>query len=168
MTPPPETLTGRTAPTEAPDLADDRIAAAWRELRRCSRQLRTRAQVSERQPLDTAELDALEFLVQRKGWRMSELAGVLRVDASTATRAVDSLVSAGLATRARAADDARCVLVDASQQGRRRYAAHEEHRRRLLKLLLEDFSERERQTMASLMERLVSAVDRLLAQPLPG
>ncbi|MBA3728259.1 MAG: MarR family transcriptional regulator [Actinobacteria bacterium] len=155
-----------SGPTEVD--AAGRVAAAWRELRRCSRQLRERAQATEREPLDTSQLDGLEFLIQRTGWRMSELASALRVDASTATRVVDSLVSAGLAERTRATDDARCVMAAATPRGRRRYAAHEEHRRTIMRALLAEFSERDRERMASLMEDLVSAVDRIMAERLDG
>jgi DNA-binding MarR family transcriptional regulator len=145
------------------DATGNRIAAAWRELRRCSRQLRERAQATEREPLDIAQLDALEFLTQRQAWRMGDLASALRVDASSATRVVDSLVAAGLASRSRGADDARSVLAAATAKGRRRYAAQEEHRRWLMKELLHGFSHQDREALASLLERLVGGVDLMLS-----
>jgi DNA-binding MarR family transcriptional regulator len=145
------------------DATGNRIAAAWRELRRCSRQLRERAQATEREPLDIAQLDALEFLTQRQAWRMGDLASALRIDASSATRVVDTLVAGGLASRSRAVDDARSILAVATPKGRRRYAAQEERRRWLMKELLHGFSHQEREALASLLERLVGGVDLLLS-----
>ena len=49
-------------------------------------------------------MDTLDLLVQQPAWRMSELAEALRVDPSTATRAVQRLVRAGLADRRSRAD----------------------------------------------------------------
>ena len=64
-----------------------RIGRAWRELRRgaLSAEFRDRVYGAG---LDVGQADALELLVVGGGCRMAELAAALRVDASTATRAV--------------------------------------------------------------------------------
>jgi DNA-binding MarR family transcriptional regulator len=90
---------------------------------------------------------------------MSELAERLRVDASTATRAVDRLVRAGLATRRRDPDDARGVRVAATPAGRARLEEVVRRRRTALRAILADFDDDDRRRLAELLERLVAGVD---------
>ena len=53
--------------------------------------------------LEPGQVDTLDLLVQQPAWRMTDLADALRVDPSTATRAVQRLVRAGLAERGQSA-----------------------------------------------------------------
>ena len=85
-----------TQPDRAPGSDDTarRIARAWRELRRGASAARLRSHLlgPDGPHLEQGQLDALEILASRSdGWRMSEFADALRVDASTATRAVERL-----------------------------------------------------------------------------
>jgi DNA-binding MarR family transcriptional regulator len=94
---------------------------------------------------------------------MSHLAVALRVDPSTATRAVDRLVQRGLADRRREGDDGRVVEVSLTAAGRRHQQRLLERRRGMLHEVLDGFDERERATLADLLERLVDGVDRYVA-----
>jgi DNA-binding MarR family transcriptional regulator len=94
---------------------------------------------------------------------MSELAEALRVDPSTATRAVHRLVRAGLADRGTGAADGRVVMVSATDDGRNRHAAIARRRRDSLARMLGEFNLDERRQLADLLDRLVAALDHLAA-----
>ena len=107
-----------------PDDAVRRIASAWRELRRGASAARLRSSLlgPDGPQLEQGQLDALEILASEPaGWRMSEFADALRVDASTATRAVDRLERLGLAERRSGDGDRRIVLATATAAGRRTF-----------------------------------------------
>jgi DNA-binding MarR family transcriptional regulator len=90
---------------------------------------------------------------------MSELADALRVDPSTATRAVQRLLKTGLAERHPYRGDGRVVMVSATETGRERYEAIARCRRASMDQILRTFDHEERLQMASLLERLVAAAD---------
>lgn len=111
-------------------------------------------------PLDLGQVDTLDLLVDRGAVRMRDLAGALRIDASSATRAVSRLVEAGLAARRAEPGDARVVVVEVTPAGHRRHADLVRRRRDMLAEVLRDFSEAERAALAGGLERLVAGVDR--------
>lgn len=71
--------------------------------------------------LESGQYDVLWCLVVQlpAGCRMGELAVALRIDSSTATRAVDRLVRRGLAKRVQSRDDKRVLVAQATREGRR-------------------------------------------------
>ena len=142
-----------------------RIAFAWRELRRgaSTSAVRDYFYGAADDALEAGQVDTLDLLVRRPdGWRMSELAEALRVDPSTATRAVQRLVNDGLAERRPCIDDGRVVLVHASPDGARRYRAVAKRRAAAMRVLLSAFDARERALLADLLERFVGALDELV------
>lgn len=74
-----------------------RIGLAWIEIRRgaSTGALRDYLFGTGEDALDQGQSDTLDLLVTRPAWRMSELAEALRVDPSTATRAIQRLVTKG-------------------------------------------------------------------------
>jgi len=138
-----------------------RIGAAWKELRRGAAMSAPRDQLfgAGDDALEPGQFDTLEALTQRPLWRMSDLADALRVDPSTATRAVQRLLRTGLAERRRDREDGRVVLVAATEVGRRRYEAIARCRRAFMDSVLARFDAGERRLFAELLERLVAAVD---------
>ena len=108
-------------------------------------------------------MDALDLLVQRPAWRMSELAEGLRVDPSTATRTVHRLVRAGLADRTSGVEDGRVVMVSVTDEGRQRHTAIARLRRQSMARMLGEFAPEERRQLADLLERFVAALDHLAA-----
>jgi DNA-binding MarR family transcriptional regulator len=141
-----------------------RIGAAWRELRRASTQaLRPLLYGTGPHALDLGQVDTLDLLVQHGPVRMRDLAGALRVDASTATRAVARLVDEGLAERVSAPEDGRVVVVQATTEGTRRHASLAERRRGALIAMLTGLDADERARLADLLERLVDGVDAWVA-----
>src|SRR5262245_8826592 len=113
--------------------------------------------------LEPGQVDTLDLLAQTPTWRMTDLADALRIDPSTATRAVQRLVRAGLAERTTCADDGRVVKVSITEEGRQRHDKISCRRRRALQQMLGEFSEEEWEPLASLLERMVAALDHLAA-----
>jgi DNA-binding MarR family transcriptional regulator len=138
-----------------------RIAIAWRELRRCATTPALRYQFfgSSHDALEQGQMDTLDLLLVRDGWRMCELAEALRVDPSTATRAVQRLVNDGLAERRQSTYDGRVVLVYPSAEGKLRHAAVARRRVRELCRILSAFDADERAQLAGLLSRFVDAFD---------
>ncbi len=142
-----------------------RVGVAWRELRRGASTAALRAHLYGEGPdaLDLGQVDTLDLLAQVGSCRMGDLAGALRVDPSTATRAVDRLVAEGLAARRRSAADARVVEVALTPAGRCRHDALVRRRRETMAALLAGFDPEEQEQLADLLERLVAAVDDFVA-----
>lgn len=163
-----------TAPHEPEGLDDreveKRIGVAWRELRRGASMGDFRAYLYGVGPdaLDLGQVDTLDLLAQAESWRMRDLAAALRVDASTATRAVDRLVAFGLAERTRPASDARAVEVALTPAGRERHDALVQRRRQAMDRILATFAAEERAELADLLERLIAGVDAFIAEVGPG
>jgi DNA-binding MarR family transcriptional regulator len=159
-----------TAPAGGADReVERRIGAAWRDLRRGASMAGLRAYLYGEgdDAVDLGQVDTLDLLASQSTWRMRDLALALRVDASSATRAVDRLVAAGLAERSRAADDARAVVVSLTRTGRARHDVLVERRRTAMDRILAGFAPDERRQLAELLERLIAGVDDFLAEEAP-
>ena len=144
-----------------------RIALAWRELRRGAAGLELRNHVlgPSDPSLEQAQLDALEIVVSaRDGWRMTDFAEALRVDPSSATRAIDRLETLGLAVRVRATDDKRVVVVRATAEGRRLMRTVNRSRAGGMARLLEPFEVAEREQFAEYLERFVESIDHFVEE----
>lgn len=146
-----------------------RIGAAWVKIRRGAGMSALRDYlfgVGE-ESLDQGQMDSLDLLAQRPTWRMSDLAEALRVDPSTATRAVQRLVAAGLATRGGACGDGRVVQVQISAAGSARHQEVHQRRAALMTHMLGAFSPAERPVLADMLERFTVAVDDFVAEVAP-
>lgn len=143
-----------------------RVGIAWRELRRgaATQALRERIYGAGAGGLDLGQADALDLLVQRGGCRMGELAEAMRVDASTATRAVARLVDADLARRVDSESDRRVVVIEPTAQGLALHADVVGRAREAVGAILGEFTDDEKQQLAELLERLVASVDRFIRE----
>ncbi|MEM9036603.1 MAG: MarR family transcriptional regulator [Actinomycetota bacterium] len=142
------------------DAESSTVGAAWRDLRRL-RGLRTIGHdlLEDGGPsLETGELDTLAVIGAHGPCRMQELAEALRVEPSTATRAIDRLQRRGLADRRRAEGDGRCVEVVLTDTGRRAHEELSRRRRELLHGVLGHFTAEERTQLAELLPRFAEAV----------
>lgn len=136
-----------------------RIGRAWIELRRGALTSELREYLyGHEQPLEQGQMDALDVLVRRER-TMSGLAERMRIDPSTATRAVQSLVADGLAERFPSPEDGRVVMVRVSVEGRARHSDVAARRNMALKQILGSFDPTERATLADLLDRFVDALD---------
>jgi DNA-binding MarR family transcriptional regulator len=108
-------------------------------------------------PMPLGQIDTLDAIARHGPCTMVELADALRIDASTATRAVEPLVRAGLVERRRSDRDARAVIVQLSREGRRVERQLTVERFDDLERSLQSFSRDEREQFADFLERLTSA-----------
>lgn len=138
-----------------------RIGLAWIEIRRGGSMGKVREHLygNGEDALDQGQCDTLDLLVTRPSWRMSELADALRVDPSTATRAIQRVVNEGLATRQSSDDDGRVVMVSITPAGKQRHSEVVIRRGVLLTHLMSAFSADERVQLADMLERFVAAID---------
>ncbi len=136
------------------------VGAAWRDIRRLRgpRTIGRDLLDDGGPPLETGELDTLGVVGGLGPCRMSELADALRVEPSTATRAVDRLQRRGLVTRGKAAADGRCVEVALTPTGRRAFDELTRRRRELLIGVLDHFDAAEQQQLADLLPRFAEAI----------
>lgn len=154
--------------TGKPDTSDqafaligDRFIAANQSLRRSHRRIgmqRELYSVGERE-LTPVQVDALEVLCRRDEWRMREIAEVLGVDRSTATRSIAPLVDVGLATRRTDPDDRRNVIVAATRAGHETAERIVEDRRRMMRAVLARMTPERRLLFTELMEEYVAALN---------
>ena len=141
-----------------------RIGLAWRELRRGASMTVLREQFlgTGDDALEPGQMDTLDILLSGGSWRMGDLADALRVDPSTATRAVERLTRIHLAERLPDPDDKRVVLVRATEAGRRRHDEAFGRWKHVMREILGEFDESERDELARYLERLVLALDRVV------
>ncbi len=136
-----------------------RIGRAWTEMRRGAWTQHLRDYLfGDDDPLEPGQMDALDLL-SRQERTMKHLAERLRIDPSSATRAVQRLVADGLAERYAADDDKRVVMVRISKEGRSRHAAVASRRSHVMALILSQFTLEERSDLAGLLQRFVQALD---------
>lgn len=137
------------------------IGRSWVQIRRGASMgaLRDYLLGTGEEALEQGQMDSLDLLARQPMWRMSDLAEALRIDPSTATRAVQRLVASGLAARAANDDDGRVVMVEITEAGRSRHAEVHARRGYLMTHMLGAFTPEERPVLADMLERFVSAVD---------
>lgn len=138
-----------------------RIGLAWRDLRRgaSAAALRDYLYGQGDQALEMGQMDTLDLLADGEPWRMSELAEALRVEPSTATRAVQRLVSAGLAERRTNHDDGRVVQVAITPAGSLAHRRVADRRVELLGFIVTRFRRQELRDFAEMLERFIGSVD---------
>ncbi len=141
-----------------------RIGASWVQIRRGAAMgaLRDYLLGTGDEALEQGQMDSLDLLARQSLWRMSDLAEALRIDPSTATRAVQRLVGAGLASRSTSDGDGRVVMVEITEAGRSRHADVNARRGLLMTHMLGAFTPAERPILADMLERFVSAVDQFV------
>jgi DNA-binding MarR family transcriptional regulator len=97
---------------------------------------------------------ALVTLADRGPLTMTDLAEMLGVPLSTATRIVERLIDKGLAIRSRIEDDRRVVRVDLSAEGNRLHQIFLEHRRAASRVMLAPLTHGEREIFIELMTKI--------------
>lgn len=160
------TRTGRVDFRNATDREHARrIGRAWIELRRGAGASALRAYLFGREePLEQGQMDALDLLTRRDDRPMKELAARLRVDPSTATRAMQRLEADGLVERYPSPEDGRVVLVRITDEGRRRHDDVAARRSAAMMEILGQLEPGERAQLADLLDRFVTSVDTVVAR----
>ena len=137
-----------------------RIGRSWVQIRRgAGAPLRDYLFGTGEEALEQGQMDSLDMLARRPSWRMSDLAEALRVDPSTATRAVQRLTKVNLAERSTDSDDGRVVMVRATEEGRRVHKEIDIRRGCVISELMSAFTVPERTDLADLLTRFVHELD---------
>lgn len=138
-----------------------RVGRAWREIRRGSTtgDLRDVIFGVGGSAIEPGQMDALDLLVTVDSCRMGDLAEHLRIDPSTATRAVQRLIKDNLVERVEHGGDGRIVAIAATERGRRIHSEVAARRRDVILTVLEAFPDDERFLLAEILERFSRAVD---------
>jgi len=146
-----------------------RLALAWREIRRgaSTGPLRSFLYGINDEAIEQGQMDTLDLLAAKPSWRMSDLAEALKVEPSTATRAVQRLEKAGLAQRQASATDGRVVEVLITDAGRSAHREVAERRMELFRHIMGSFDAVELPMMVEMMERFVRSVDEFVATRAP-
>lgn len=122
---------------------------------RVGRRMRQRLPGEE---LEFSLIALLKALAHRGALRLTDLAGVLDLDASTVSRHVRTLEERGLVARTTDPDDGRATRLALTDEGRERLEAGAARRRALVAELLEDWSAEDRETLRRLLTRLADDV----------
>jgi DNA-binding MarR family transcriptional regulator len=141
-----------------------RIGRAWRDMRRGAsasvlRELIYGSCTKSDVSVEPGQMDALDLLVTVDSCRMGDLAEYLRIDPSTATRAVQRLVKDDLARKVHHEGDGRVVEIAATDKGRHVHAIVAERRRGVILGIMARFTKEERTQLADFLDRFVSATD---------
>ncbi len=121
----------------------------------------------QKQPGDVIDFSAfpiLKLLSHQGPMRLSALAQVLGLDASTVSRHARQLEDRGLLERTDDPDDGRASRVAVSELGQRSLADAFETRRQVLSHSLAEWSDDERATLCDLLHRLVESLTTQHAQ----
>jgi len=150
-----------------------RIGRAWRELRRGAAASALKETIygpceAHDVAVEPGQMDALDLLVTVESCRMSDLAEYLRIDPSTATRAVQRLIKDNLATKLHHDGDGRVVVIAATDRGRLVHTIVAERRRAVILGIMERFSDDERTQLADFLEHFVVATEAVVDTAKPS
>jgi DNA-binding MarR family transcriptional regulator len=140
-------LTSEPAP--APDTAEDALMSLMMAM---GRQMRQRLPGDA---IDYSALPLLKLLTHQGPMRLSAMAQVLGLDASTVSRHARQLEDGGLLERTEDPDDRRASRLAVSEHGSDCLAKAFATRRRVIARALEGWSDEERDTLRVLLHRLV-------------
>lgn len=138
-----------------------RIGWAWRAIRRgaAASQVRDAIYGIGGSAIEPGQMDALDLLVMVESCRMGDLAEHLRVDPSTATRAVQRLIKDDLAMKVPHDGDARIVHIAITDRGRRIHGEVANRRRAIVLDIMSKFTPDEQFMLADFLERFTVAMD---------
>jgi DNA-binding MarR family transcriptional regulator len=127
-----------------------------------SRRLRSRLPQGQGDP---ALMFVLHQVLANGSLRVSELAGCMGLDASTASRHVRNLEDGGYLARTGDPGDRRASRVRVTPKGRGALARAMRARAAVLDRAIADWPDDDRATLATLMTRLADSLDRLHTDP---
>jgi DNA-binding MarR family transcriptional regulator len=138
-----------TEPIPVPETAEDALMSLLMTL---GRQMRQR-QAGD--AIDYSALPILKLLSHQGPMRLSAMAQLLGLDASTVSRHARQLQDGGLLERTDDPEDRRASRLAVSDHGSECLAKTFESRRRILTGALDDWTDQERDTLRLLLHRLV-------------
>lgn len=143
-----------------------RLGWAWRDIRRgyANNAMRELIFEDDSYSIEPGQLDTLEQLVLHESIRMGDLADALRIDPSTATRAVQRLIKDGLAEKVNHDGDGRVVFVAPTERGGEVYRLVMERRRNVVLAVMSEISEERRESVTHALEEFNAALDKAVAK----
>ena len=143
-----------------------RIARAWREIRRgfANNTVSELIFEGEEFSIEPGQFDTLEKLIMHESIRMGDLADSLRIDPSTATRAVQRLMKDGLAEKVSHSGDGRVVYVAPTKRGIDVYHWVVARRREVVQSVVNELSADRREEIAVALEEFGVALDKVVAR----
>jgi DNA-binding MarR family transcriptional regulator len=141
-----------TGPIPAPETAEDALMSLMMALGR---------RIRQRQPGDAVDFAAfpiLKLLSHQGPMRLSAVATVLGLDASTVSRHAKQLEDRGLLERTEDPDDGRASRVAVSEKGASVLSEGFAARRGLITAALEGWTDTERETLRDLLHRVSTAL----------
>lgn len=117
--------------------------------------------------LERSSYGILCLILDEGPQRLGTIAQTFTLDPSTITRQVQAVVNLGLAEKAVDPKDRRATLLSLTDEGRAAIEEARGYRRERLKLVLESWSEEEREEFAVNLRRFNSTVEEWMAQQPP-
>jgi DNA-binding MarR family transcriptional regulator len=138
----------------------DELSRRWRELGRTltSRRLVASLQPSGAGRLTPTKLHALDVLAEQGGRRIGDLARMLGLDETTATRLVDRLEAADLASRQAEEGDRRATVVVLTPAGEKLVQQTRARRRRFFRDVLDALEPDEQAELVRLTTKAAEAL----------
>ena len=128
-----------------------------------SRRLKSR--MAQQGHVDAAMMFVLHQVQANGSLRVSELAGCMGLDASTASRHVRHLEDGGFLARTEDPGDRRASRIRLTPKGRAALARAMRLRATVVDRAIADWPERDRAALTTLLTRLADSLDRLAADP---
>lgn len=143
----------------------DGLIEATRRFLRSRRRERIQAAIYmvEGYELSRAQVEALEVVAREGEVRMKQLAEVLGVDPSTATRTTDPLVNHGLVDRFTDAENRRYVVLRCTALGTKAIARIRDERRRVMRQTLAPMEPSRRLLLAELLDEYTTLMEKYQA-----
>lgn len=143
-----------------------RLGWVWKEIRRgyANNAMRELIFESDKFSIEPGQFDTLEQLVFHESIRMGDLADALRIDPSTATRAVQRLIKDGLAEKMTHEGDGRVVFVGPTAHGQELYRWVVERRRNVVLAVMEELPENRRAEVVNALEEFSGAIDKAVGR----
>ena len=153
-------MTAEPAAAVAEPAHDPGLVELERALRNCAKVMFSRALATHLPGgvrIDRAGYICLATIAERGELRLSDLAQLMTLDVSTASRQVRGLEDAGLVVRRGDPEDRRAALLGLTPDGERALQIQLEARTGLLEDAMADWTDQDRDTLRLLLSRLASA-----------
>jgi DNA-binding MarR family transcriptional regulator len=147
-----------SAPDPALDELYDQLQYQVAIFARRVEQARIGALGEQRNSMDRAAFLLLNRLDRTGPVGVKALAQAMGIDSSTVTRQVAPLVDCELVDRVPNPDDGRAVLLELSEQGRRRLEEVRGSRQDLMRMLLSDWPTEDQETFVALLTRFNQSI----------
>ena len=120
--------------------------------------------------LSLHEMHMLESIGKHKGEdvTITDLAQDLDITPPSVTAMVKRLENKGFITKSRSGEDARCVCILLTEQGRRAEVAHRLFHRKMVRAITKDLTDTEREAIASGLQKMNAFMEESIRECIKG